>query len=143
MNNDRIRLTNPQRFNVGVITIDKPYGINIAPGAFTIVSKDDLDYITATSGLIRDGILRVEGEAQEEVLQSLGIEKEDNANFMSDEEIRKKLSGNANQLRKWLESNEIKPFVLEKIADIAKEMNLSMNKIKVLQDKMPEYDFMK
>ena len=143
MNQDRIRLTNPQKFNVGIVTIDKPYGINIAPGAFTIVTKDDLDYLMATSGLIQEGILRVQGEMQEEVLQSVGIEKEDNANFMDDEEIRRKLSGNANQLRKWLESNEIKPYVFEKIADIAKEMNLSMNKIKVLQEKMPDYDFMK
>lgn len=143
MGQDRIRLMNPQKFNVGIITIDKPYGINIAPGAFTIVTKDDLDYLMATSGLIRDGILRVQGEMQEEVLQSIGVEKEDNANFMDEEEIKRKLSGNANQLRKWLESGDIKPFVMEKIADIAKEMNLSMNKIKVLQEKMPEYDFMK
>lgn len=143
MDQDRIRLMNPQKFNVGIITIDKPYGINIAPGAFTIVTKDDLDYLMATSGLIRDGILRVQGEMQEEVLQSIGVEKEDNANFMDEEEIKRKLSGNANQLRKWLESGDIKPFVMEKIADIAKGMNLSMNKIKVLQEKMPEYDFMK
>ena len=66
---------------------------------------------------------------------------EDNANFMSDEDIKKKLSGNANQLRKWLNSDEIKPYVLDKIAGIAKGMNLSLNKIQALQEKLPEYDF--
>lgn len=141
--NERIRLVNPQKFSVGIITIDKPYGINIAPGAFTIVSQDDLDYLMSTCSLLRDGILRVEGERQTEVLESLGVQAENNANFMSDEDIRKKLSGNANQLRKWLESDEIKPYVLERIADIASEMNLNMNKIKVLQEKIPNYEFIK
>ena len=140
---DRIRLVNPQKFSVGIVTVDKPYGVNIAPGTFTIISQDDLDYLMSTCMLLQDGILRVEGEKQAEVLETLGVQKENNANFMSDEDIRKKLSGNANQLRKWLESEEIKPYVLEKIADIAKEMNLSINKIKVLQEKMPDYEFIK
>ena len=139
---EKIRLRNPQQFNVGIITIDKPYGLNIAPGAFTIVSKDDIDYLMATSTLLQKGILRVEGEQKEEVLEQMGVKEEDNANFMSDEDIKKKLSGNANQLKKWL-NGDIEPFVLDKIAQIADGMNLSANKLQVLREKIPNHDFLK
>ena len=138
---ERIRLRNPQKFNVGIITIDKPYGLNIAPGAFAIVSKDDVDYLSATCTLLQRGVLRVEGEKKDELNEQMGIETENNANFMSDEDIKKKLSGNANQLKKWLEGGKIEPYVLNKIADIAKEMNLSANKLAVLKEKLPDYEF--
>jgi hypothetical protein len=139
---ERIRLSNPQKFNVGIITIDKPYGLNIAPGSFTVVSKDDIDFLMATSTLLQKGVLRVEGEQKKEVMDQMGVKEEDNANFMSDEDIKKKLSMNANQLKKWLNSDEIEPYVLDKIATIAKDMNLSMNKIQILQEKIPGFEFL-
>ena len=141
--NERIRLRNPQKFNVGIVTPDKPHGLNIAPGAFTIVSQDDLDYLLGTSRLLQKGVLRVDGAKNEEVMESLGIKKENNANFMSDEDIKKKLSMNANQLKKWLDSTEAEPYVLNKIAEIASEMNLSMNKVQLLKNKIPNFEFIK
>ena len=143
MSKERMRLRNPQKFNVGIVTLDNPVGMNIAPGAFTVVSQDDIDFIMGTSTLLQKGILRVEGEKEEEVMESLGVITEDNANFMSDDDIKKKLSGNANQLRKWLDSTEAEPYVLNKIAEIASGMNLSMNKIQVLKDKIPDFEFIK
>ena len=140
---ERIRLSNPQKFNVGIVTIDKPYGLNIAPGSFTVVSKDDIDFLMATSTLLQKGVLRVEGEQKKEVMDQMGVKEEDNANFMSDEDIKKKLSMNANQLKKWLDSTEAEPFVLNRIAEIASEMNLSMNKIQILKDKIPKFEFIK
>ena len=141
--NERIRLKNPQKFNVGIVTPDKPYGINIAPGAFTIVNQDELDYLMGSSTLLQKGVLQIEGEKQEEVIENLGINKENNANFMSDEDIKKKLSGNANQLKKWLDNIEAEPYVLDKIAEIASGMNLSMNKIQILKEKIPNFEFLK
>lgn len=140
--NEKIRLRNPHKFNVGIITVDKPYGLNIAPGSFTIVSKDDVDFLMATSTLLQKGILRVEGEQKEEVLEQIGVKEEDNANFMSDEDIKKKLSGNVTQLRKWLDG-DIEPYVMEKIAEIADGMNLNANKLQVLKEKIPNHDFLK
>ena len=141
--NERIRLRNPKPYNVGIITPDKPHGINIAPGAFTIINQDELDYLMGTSQLLQKGILVVEGEKQQEALEALGVNKEDNANFMSDEDIKKKLSMNASQLRKWLDSGNIEPDVMHRIAEIASGMNLNMNKLQVLQDKIPNYEFIK
>lgn len=140
---ERIRLRNPQTFNVGIITPDKPYGINIAPGGFTIVNQDELDYLMSSSRLLQKGVLQVEGEKKEEALEAMGINAENNANFMSDEDIRKKLSGNANQLKKWLESTEAEPYVLGRIVEIARGMNLSANKLQVLKAKIPDAEFLK
>lgn len=139
---EKMRLNNPNAFAVGIITPEKQYGVNIQPNAFTMVTQDEVDYLMATSTLLRDGVLRLAGDKQKELTDTLGINTEDNANFMSDENIRKKLSGNVNQLRKWLNSDEIKPYVLDKIATIAKDMNLSMNKLQVLRDKLPDFEFL-
>lgn len=141
--NERIRLRNPQKFNVGIVTPDKPYGQNIAPGGFTIINQDELDYLMGNSKLLKNGVLKVEGEKREETLEVMGIDKENNANFMSDEDIKKKLQMNANQLKKWLNSTEAEPYVLERVAEIAREMNLNANKLQVLQDKIPNFDFLK
>ena len=141
--NERIRLRNPQKFNVGIVTPDKPYGQNIAPGAFTICNQDEIDYLMGNSTLLTKGVLVVEGEKKEEVLEAMGIDKESNANFMSDEDIKKKLGMNANQLKKWLDKVDAEPYVMQKIAEIASEMNLSMNKIQILKDKIPNFEFIK
>ena len=141
--NERIRVKNTKQFNVGIITPDKPYGQNIAPGAFTIMNQDEVDYLIGTSTLFQRGILQVEGERKQEVLETLGIDKENNANFMSDEDIKKKLSMNAAQLKKWLDSTEAEPYVLNRICELASGMNLSMNKIQILKDKIPHFEFIK
>lgn len=137
---NNIRLYNRTKFNIGIITPGKPYGQNIVPGGFVMVSQDDVDYLSATSTVLQAGSLQVDDAHKEELAKNIGIEMEDNANFMSDDDIKKKLSGNANQLKKWL-SGDIEPYVLDKIADIAKGMNLSMNKVQVLQDRIPNYEF--
>lgn len=143
MAEERIRLYNVKRANVGIVTPDKPYGQNIAPGAFAIVNRDELDYLMATCDLLQLGILRVQGESKADVEERLNIDSENDANFMSDEDIKKKLSGNANQLKKWLNAKDIAPDVLDRVGEIAKDMNLSLNKIQVLQEKLPNFEFTK
>ena len=139
---DKFRLNNPHRYDVGIITPEKPYGINILRGSFTMVTQDEIDYLLSTSTLLQEGVLVLAGEKQQELAAAMGINMEDNANFMSDDDIKKKLSTNANQLRKWLNSEEFKPDVLARIAEIAKGMNLAIGKIQVLQEKLPGYDFL-
>ena len=139
---EKMRLNNLKDYAVGIKTPEKEYDINILPHSFTMVTQDEVDYLMATCTLLQDGVLQLQGEKQKELADVMGIDMENNANFMSDEDIRKKLSGNANQLKKWLDSEKINPDVMAQIAKIAKGMNLSMNKIQVLQEKLPNYDFM-
>ena len=139
---EKMRLNNPKDYAVGIITPEKEYGVNILPHSFTMVTQDEVDYLMATSTLLQNGVLRLAEDKQKELADTMGIDMANNANFMSDEDIKKKLSGNANQLRKWLETEKINPDVMAQIAKIAKGMNLNMNKIQVLQEKLPGYDFM-
>ena len=143
MTTEKFRVNNPHPFSVGIVTMEKPYGVVIQPNSFTMLTQDEIDYLISISTLFQDGVLQVAGEKQKEVADTIGLNMENNANFMSDEDIRKKLSGNANQLKKWLETAEMQPYVLDKIAEIAKGMNLSLNKIQVLKEKLPDYEFLK
>ena len=74
-------------------------------------------------------------------MESVGIDVNTDPNFIDDEDIRKKLNGTAKNIEKWL--NDIhEEYILDRIFDVAKDMNLNMSKIKVLQAKMPSKNFL-
>lgn len=138
---DKIRLINPQKFDVGIITspADK-LGTNIRAGSFALVTEDDIAYLAATSDVFRRGILKVE-EKNVEVLQSVGIDQTNDPNYIADAEIQKKLSGTVKKMREWLDTIT-EGHILDRIYDVAMSMNLSIDKIKVLNEKMPEKNFL-
>lgn len=138
---DKIRVINPQKFDVGVITQDKPIGMNIKAGGFIMLTQDDIDYIMSISTLFQRGFLRIEETKAAEIMESVGIDVNTDPNFIDDEDIRKKLNGAAKNIEKWL--NDIhEEYILDRIFDVAKDMNLNMSKIKVLQAKMPNKNFL-
>ena len=137
---DKIILRNPQKFDVGIITMAKPNGVNIKAGSFCLVNQDELNYLASICTLLQDGILTVDKE-HVEAMKEIGIDPETDPNFISDEEIRKKLSGTVKKLREWLETVD-KGHILDRIYDVAISMNLSADKLKVLMEKMPEKDFL-
>ena len=138
---EKIRVINPQKFDVGVITQDKPIGMNIKAGGFIMLTQDDIDYIMSISTLFQRGFLRIEETKAVEIMESVGIDVNTDPNFIDDEDIRKKLNGTAKTIEKWL--NDIhEEYILDRIFDVAKDMNLNMSKIKVLQTKMPSKNFL-
>lgn len=138
---EKIRVINPQKFDVGVITQDKPIGMNIKAGGFIMLTQDDIDYIMSISTLFQRGFLRIEETKAAEIMESVGIDVNTDPNFIDDEDIRKKLNGTAKNIEKWL--NDIhEEYILDRIFDVAKDMNLNMSKIKVLQAKMPSKNFL-
>lgn len=138
---DKIRVINPQKFDVGVITQDKPIGMNIKAGGFIMLTQDDIDYIMSISNLFQRGFLRIEETKAAEIMESIGIDVNTDPNFIDDEDIRKKLNGTAKNIEKWL--NDIhEEYILDRIFDVARDMNLNMSKIKVLQTKMPGKNFL-
>ncbi len=137
---EKIKVYNPQKFDVGVALLDKPLGINIKAGSFVKMTEDDVSYITSISTLFQRGILRVE-EASEDIVASAGIDAKTDPNFIDDEDIRKKLNLSAKKIEEWLDT-VTEEYVLDRIYDVAKDMNLNVSKIKVLQEKMPERNFM-
>lgn len=138
---EKIRIYNKTKFNIGIKTPTNDIGINIRPGSFTVLSEDEIDYVMSTCTLLQCGWLQVEEKAKEDTLAKLGIDEKEEAAFMDDEEIKKKLNGSVKTLEKWLATVQ-DPMELDRIADIAVEQNLSMAKIKLIQAKIPNRDLM-
>lgn len=96
--------------------------------------------------MIQRGILRIENTAgakedvARDIIDSLGIDLDKDPNFAADEDIKKHLSGSAKKIGEWMDTI-VEPSVRDRIFDIAMEMNLPMNKIQVLQEKMPDHTF--
>ncbi len=137
---DKIILRNPQKFDVGIVTMAKPMGVNIKAGSFCLVNQDELNYIASICTLLQDGILTVDKE-HVEAMKEIGIDPENDPHFITEEEIRKKLSGTTKKVREWLATVE-KGHILDRIYDVAVNMNLSADKLKVLMEKMPDKDFL-
>ena len=136
---DKIILRNPQKFDVGIVTLEKEHGINIRAGSFAIVNQNEINYLASTSTLLQDGILTVDDEHIES-MKKVGIDPETDPNFIKDEEIKKKLAGTTKKLTEWLDTVE-QGHILDRIYDIADSMNLSADKLRVLREKMPDKEF--
>lgn len=142
-----IKLVNPQKFDIGVKTFDKPNGVNIQNGSFILVSQEQVYYISSISDLIQRGVLRIENtfgakqDVASQLSEEIGVRKED-PNFADDDDIRKKLSMSAKKIEEWL-SGITQEYLLDRIYDIAMQMDDKMTapKLKVLSAKMPDKDF--
>lgn len=139
---DKIRLTNTTKFDIGITLPEKPLGLNVKPGSFTMVTQDDIDYLMSMCDLLQRGFLQVDDAHKADVLGEMGIDEEEAVAFMSDEDIEKKLNGTVKKLQEWICDIDDK-IMLGRIADIACGMeSLSASKLKILQNKMPERDFL-
>lgn len=138
---EKLRLYNKTKFNIGIKTPTNQIGLNIRPNSFTLVDEVDIEYLMSTCTLLQRGLLQVEEKKKEEVLGMMGIDEREASAFMSDEEIQKKLSANGKTMEKWL-NTITDPMQLDRIADIAVGMNLSLSKIRILQEKLPNRDLM-
>lgn len=134
-----IRLYNLQKFDVGVKLLDNDRGVNVRAGGFIQISEDDIAYINSISSVLRRGMLRIEKE-KEILMQEVGIDTDSDPNFITDEEIQKKLGMSAKKIDEWLATVE-EEYIKERIFNIAIGMNLTMSKIKVLQAAMPNRTF--
>lgn len=138
--NEKVKVINPQKFDVGVNLLSMPLGINIKAKSFAMVTEEDVNYIASISNVFTRGLLLVEKE-KTEILEAVGVNPETDIGYMTDEEIKKKLSGTAKRLEEWLEEIE-EEFILDRVYDVAMSMDLNLNKVKILQAKMPKKDFM-
>jgi len=137
---EKIVLRNPQKFDIGIVTLEKPLGVNIKAGSFALVNESELNYLASISDLLQKGLLQVDDQHKEQMLE-LGINPDDDVNFVKDEEIQKKLSGTGKKLKEWLATIE-EGHVLDRVYDVAMKMNLNVDKVKILKEKMPDKDFL-
>ena len=88
---DKIVLRNPQKFDIGIITLEKPLGVNIRAGSFALVNESELNYLASTCDLLQKGMLLVDDKHKEQMLE-LGINPDEDVNFVTNEEIQKTLN---------------------------------------------------
>ena len=144
---EKLKLVNPQKFDVGIRTQDRPMGMNIKAGSFVLVSEEDINYLATISSVLQRGLLRIENmagaqeDAASDVAASIGIDVNNDPLFADDEDIRKHLSSTPKKIGEWLETIT-EPFMLDRIYDVAMAMdNLTAPKLKVLKTRMPDKDF--
>ena len=144
---EKLKLVNPQKFDVGIRTQDRPMGMNIKAGSFVLVSEDDINYIATISSILQRGLLRIENTAgskddgAQEIAASIGIDMQNDPLFADEEDIRKHLSSTPKKISEWLDTI-VEPFMLDRVYDVAMSMdNLTAPKLKVLKARMPDKDF--
>lgn len=130
-----IRVRNNNPFNIGVKLSDGREQ-NIPARSYIPMKEDDIAYISAQSALFSKGYLRIDNEQEEErVLEDIGVVKQENSNFMSDEEITKHLKGSIPHLKKW--TGELTDMVLiDRVVRIAKELDLPMSKMSIIKEQL-------
>lgn len=136
----KVRVDNPQKFDVGVKTLNMPMGMNIKAGSFAMLEDNDVEYIMSISNLFQRGIIRLH-DGNAEALEAVGVDVKDNGDFADDAEIRKRLGSTVAAMKKWLDTVK-EPYMFDRIYEAAKEMNLPLNKLKLLQEKIPGKRFL-
>lgn len=87
-----------------------------------------------------------EGERQlqlgdRDLAVELGFIKGPENKPLDEAEIRKQLGQSATKLRQWLDGID-EPYLLDAVFEIAMTMELSSSKLKALQEKMPDREFL-
>jgi len=145
MSDQRFRVTNKCKYDIGV-TLSNGQNIVINSGSFQLLNSDDIVYIESIcSGqkyFAKRMLVAYDHTGKEVPLEQLGayLEKDENPH-MSDEEIEALLKSSISKIKSTLANIE-DPAELHGIAEVAKKMDLSTNKLKILQEKLPDVDFL-
>ena len=144
MNDQRFRVTNKCKYDIGV-TLSNNRDILIKAGSFQLLTSDDIVYIESIcmeNKFFSKRMLVVYDQTGKEVdLSQLGAYIENDPNpHLDDAEIQTMLKSSANKIKAWLEPIE-DPSELHGIAEVAKTMELTSSKLKILQEKMPDVNF--
>lgn len=137
----RYRVTNTCKYAIGV-HLSNGQDIAVAPGSFQLMTIDDIVFIESGCPMTKPFSKRmfvVTDSAGKEVdFESLGayIEK-DPVPHMTDTEIENMLKQPIKKIDAWLSQIE-DPAELHGILQVAKSMDLTASKLKLLSEKMPE-----
>lgn len=136
---DRVRVRNMTPYDIGVMT-QNGLGYNIKAKLFVMLNREDVEYIMAIAPKLfaQPAQLVVEDE---ELTQAVGIETVKEAAY-TDADIDKVLKGSVAKLKTFVEDNKKNLHILEMLCQASSDMDLPVSKVKVLQEAMPQRDFM-
>ena len=137
---DKIRVYNPRKYDIGLVLQSGMERV-IHPGSFTPMARDDIEYAASMAPALFEGEkqLRLEDRA---LAVQLGFIQDESEPTLDAEEIRKKLGQRPAQIKAWLDTIQ-EGYLLDAICDVAATMDLPASKLQLLQDRLPEREFLK
>ena len=119
---EKTKVYNPRKYDIGLLLQNGSERV-IHAGSFALLSRDDIDYLISIAPAL------FENEKQ--------LRIEDRA-----ETIQKKLGLRIGQLKAWLDGVS-EPYLLDAIYDVAMTMDLPASKLQLLQERMPDKEFIR
>ncbi len=145
MSDIRYRVKNMCRYDIGV-KLTNGLSILIAAGSFQMMTADDIAYVesicTVNKFFSQRMLIPYDAQGNEVPLDKLGMYvSEEVVPHMSDETITAMLKQSAKKIEAWLaDIND--PAELSAISAVAKTMDLTASKLKVINAKMPYNDIL-
>lgn len=141
MSDQRYRVVNKCKYDIGVKT-SANIDVVIRAGSFQMLTADDIFYIESicrvTKFFAKKMLVPLNQNNEVVPWEELGVVMDEDPNpHLDDTQIAEKLSMSAKKIEEWL-SGITDPAELHAIAEVAKGMELTSTKIKVLQEKMPD-----
>ena len=137
---EKTRVYNQRKYDVGLLLQNGSERV-IHSGSFTLLSRDDIEYLISIAPALFEGEKQLSIEDRALAVQ-LGVIDSAQAEQMDAETIRKKLGLRAGQLKTWLDGIA-EPYLLDAIYDVAMTMDLPASKLQLLQERMPDREFIR
>ena len=137
---EKIRVYNPRKYAIGVI-LQNGAERSILPGSFALLTKDDIEYLASIAPALFEGEKQLRLDDRNLAVDLGFIESVDQP-VLDDEEIRKNLGQRTSAVKAWLEGIH-EAYLLDVICDVAAQMDLPASKLQLLQERMPEREFLK
>ena len=139
------RVYNKCKYDIGVVNVDGRQ-LTIKSGSFQPLTANDILYIEsicrANKFFSQKMLVAYDKDGNEINLDQLGLHvDEDVPVHLDDDSIEAKLKQSVKKIEEWIDTIE-DPAELHGIYEVAKTMDLPASKLKVLNAKMPNKDFM-
>ena len=141
----RYRVKNMCRYDIGV-KLTNGLSLLIAAGSFQMMTADDIAYVesicTVNKFFSQRMLIPYDSQGNEVPLDKLGMYVEEDAvQHMNDEDIVSMLKQSPKKIEAWL-ADITDPAELGAISAVAKTMDLTASKLKVINAKMPYNDIL-
>lgn len=145
MSDIRYRVKNMCRYDIGVKTVNG-LSLMIAAGSFQMMTADDIAYVesicTVNKFFSKRMLIPYDNMGNEVPLDKLGMYvAEDEVQHLDDATIMNMLKQTPKKIEAWLSEID-DPAELDAISTVAKTMDLTASKLKVINAKMPNNDIL-
>lgn len=135
-----MKVYNDRKYPVGLILQNGLERV-VHPAGYTLLSRDEIEFVASNAPRLFEGERQLRLEDRE-IAAQMGFIENAGIPVMDEEEIRKKLSLRANQMKAWLDDVK-EAYLLDAICDVAMTMDLPASKLQLLQERMPDREFIR